>query len=538
MITLGSIVALVIYTDAHSARNLETPVSQTQAALLDMAGISQQLDRIELDARLYRLSGDEDQLRAATTATVPLNTLQLRLAQELNGDVAQERRAEELAVAAATLTNSVNRLKPGSGTVRDDVLNCRRVLNVMQDTERTLLVQRQADAERNELYQLARRITVIAIGATLILVQFGFLIRDILRRGRFENQISETNERLRQTVQRLEEQAWSSRLLIAARDEVSLCLAVKQAEESTVRYLEQLLPETAGCLCIINNSRQVLECKGTWGGVETATFEGFSPDSCCALRSGRLRWRRPERSELHCSHFAGKAPDRYVCLPLTAHGETLGIVTIECPTPDIAALAEGRESTLASLAEMAAMAIAGLNLRQKLESQSIRDGMTGLFNRTFMEIALEREISRAGRQGKQIAVMMLDIDHFKQFNDSFGHDAGDVVLREVAETLRVGVRSEDIVCRYGGEEFVVIMPEISPHAAVERAELLRRMIGDLMLRYRGQPLRQVTISVGVSIFPENSEIPEELLRIADQAMYGAKHRGRNRVLTADSSLHV
>lgn len=155
-----------------------------------------------------------------------------------------------------------------------------------------------------------------------------------------------------------------------------------------------------------------------------------------------------------------------------------------------------------------------------------------------MEIALEREINRANRQGKQVAVMMLDIDHFKQFNDTFGHAAGDIVLREVAECMRLGVRSEDIVCRFGGEEFVVIMPEISTRAAFDRAELLRRMVGDLSLRFHGQPLRQITISIGLAMYPDNSDSPEELLRSADHAMYAAKNKGRNRVVAVDSSLQA
>ena len=155
-----------------------------------------------------------------------------------------------------------------------------------------------------------------------------------------------------------------------------------------------------------------------------------------------------------------------------------------------------------------------------------------------MEIALEREMTRANRQGRQVAVMMIDIDHFKQFNDTFGHAAGDVVLREVAECMRVGVRGEDIVCRFGGEEFVVIMPEIATRGALDRAELLRRMVGDLSLRFHGQPLRQITISIGVAMFPDNSDNPDELLRSADHAMYAAKHKGRNRVVAADRSLQA
>jgi diguanylate cyclase (GGDEF)-like protein len=538
LVCLGSIVAWVIYADARNSMQPSDTVTHSQDVLLDLAGVSQQLDRIELDARLYRFTGDEDHLRAAQVATNALHTLLLRLEMLVGDNPVEEERARQLTRDEGVLTTAVNRLNAKTGSVRDEVMECRRVMGLMQDEEHSLLTQRQSAQQKRDLFLLIRRIAVIVSGTVLILVLFGFLIRDVVRRGRFEDQISETNERLRLTVQRLEEQAWESRLLIAARDEVSLCLEVQHAEDVTVRYLEQLLPGTGGNVGIINNSRQALESVATWGGVDKVIFDGFPPESCCAVRSGRLRWRRPERSEVHCMHFAGKAPDRYICLPLTAHGETLGVVTVECPTQEVAAEAEQRESTLASLGEMAAMAIAGLNLRHKLESQSIRDGLTGLFNRTFMEIALEREMSRAGRQGKQVAVMMLDIDHFKEFNDTFGHEAGDIVLREVAETMRLGVRGEDIVCRYGGEEFIVIMPEISTGAAAERAELLRRMVSDLALRYHGQPLRQVTISIGVAMFPDNSDHADDLLRNADHAMYAAKHKGRNRVSMAETRIRA
>lgn len=538
LICVCAIVALVIHAETHSAIAPENPVTQTQEVLLNLSDIALQVDRVELSAQLYRIRGDEGDLKSAQGATVTLNMQLLHLQQLLRNDPPEERLASDLANAAVELTAAVNHMRPQTNSMRDELVNTRHALNALHDEEERLLAQRQEDLQHASLYDLARRIAVIGISTAIILTLFGFLMRDALRRGRFEEQISDANERLRLTVQRLEEQAWASRLLIAARDEVSLCLEVRQAQECTIRYLQELLPGTAGSLSIVNNSRRLLESVGTWGGVEAVTFDGFPPESCCALRSGRDRWRRPERSEIHCTHFAGRAPDRYLCVPLTAHGETLGIITIECPSAEVAALLEMRETSVSSVGEMAALAIAGLHLRHRLESQSIRDGMTGLFNRSFMEIALEREINRAGRQGKQIAVMMLDIDHFKEFNDTFGHEAGDIVLREVAEAMRLGVRSEDIVCRYGGEEFVIILPEIVTRAAIERAELLRRMVSDLALRYRGQPLRQVTISIGVAMFPDNSDTPEELLRSADHAMYAAKHKGRNRVVQATASIQA
>ncbi len=340
IICLCAIAALVIYTDAHNSVAPETPVSHTEEVLLNLADVSQQIDRIELDGQLFRVTGNEDAQRAAQGATVTLNTLLVRLQQLLREEPQQERQATELINAAVDLTAAVNRMKPGSASVRDEVVSTRRIFNVLQDEEQTQLAQRQEALQRSNLYDLVRRITVIAIGTAIILTLFAFLMRDALRRGRFEEQISDTNERLRLTVQRLEEQAWASRLLISARDEVSLCQDVQQAQECTLRYLEQLLPGTAGSLCTLNNSRQALECVGTWGGVDAVTFDGFTPESCCALRSGRSRWRRPERSEVQCAHFAGKPPERYLCVPLTAHGETFGIITVECPSQEVAMLVE------------------------------------------------------------------------------------------------------------------------------------------------------------------------------------------------------
>jgi diguanylate cyclase (GGDEF)-like protein len=535
LVSLGSVVALVVYADAHSSIAAHNLVTHTQANLLDLSDISRELDRIELNTLLYRSTGEEDYQRAAQAATVATNTFALRLQKLVEDNPTEERRAQDLVSAAATLAKLMAGPIPTRASVREQVVHCRLILNLMQDEERSLLTARQEDAQRDNLYALARRTATIVIGALLVLVLFGFLLRDAVRRAQFEEQLSDTAEKMRLTVQRLEEQATESRLLIAARDEVALCVEIEQAEQCTVRYLEQLLPGTSGTLSVVNNSRHLLETVAAWGGAGDSLADSYPPEACCALRSGRSRWRAPQLSEVHCSHFTSKPPEWYLCVPLVAHGETLGTLTIHCPGPESYAGAQAHENTIDSLAEMAAMAMAGLHLRQKLEIQSIRDGMTGLFNRSFMEVALERELHRASRLARQIAVMMLDIDHFKQFNDAFGHEAGDVVLREVAECLRVQVRVEDIVCRYGGEEFVIILPEIATQAAMERAELLRQMVSNLSVRFHGQPLRQVTVSIGVAIYPDMADSPETLLRGADIAMYAAKHRGRNRVAQAENT---
>jgi diguanylate cyclase (GGDEF)-like protein len=199
-------------------------------------------------------------------------------------------------------------------------------------------------------------------------------------------------------------------------------------------------------------------------------------------------------------------------------------------------MVDANSGPLQELIELASISIAGLNLRARLEHQSIRDGLTGLFNRHFMEIALDRELRRAARHNKPVAIMMLDIDHFKQFNDTYGHEAGDTVLRELGDALLQAVRNEDILCRFGGEEFVAIFPELSLAAAMERAEYLRRMVSEIRVRSRGESLREITLSIGVAVYPQHAETLEEIMRAADRALYEAKHLGRNRVVPAESVL--
>jgi diguanylate cyclase (GGDEF)-like protein len=192
-------------------------------------------------------------------------------------------------------------------------------------------------------------------------------------------------------------------------------------------------------------------------------------------------------------------------------------------------LAAGREALVNEMVELAAMAIAGLNLRAKLENQSIRDGLTNLFNRHFLEIALERELQRSARSGEPLALLMLDVDHFKAFNDLFGHEAGDLVLRELAGCLQAAVRAEDIVCRYGGEEFVILLPEIPRERAMEAAERLRQRVSTMRPELRGEPLRPISISVGLATYPDLASDAVDLLRMADRALYQAKRAGRNQV---------
>jgi diguanylate cyclase (GGDEF)-like protein len=185
------------------------------------------------------------------------------------------------------------------------------------------------------------------------------------------------------------------------------------------------------------------------------------------------------------------------------------------------------------VAEQFALALANVRLRETLRGQSIRDPLTGLFNRRYMEETLDRELSRAERGRRALSVVLLDIDRFKHFNDTFGHEAGDTVLASLGALLRSVSRASDVACRYGGEEFALILPEASLQDARRRAEEIQDAIRGLRVSHGGRPLEGVRCSMGVAAFPEHGEAGGALLRAADAALYRAKREGRDQVVLAD-----
>jgi len=176
--------------------------------------------------------------------------------------------------------------------------------------------------------------------------------------------------------------------------------------------------------------------------------------------------------------------------------------------------------------------LANLKLRDALREMALRDSLTGLYNRRYLEDALNRELHRAERSRTSVSVVMIDIDQFKHFNDKYGHDAGDFVLSAVARAITKNIRVSDIACRYGGEELVVVLCEANLECALERAEQLRQAIRGTNLTHLGQTLPAPTASFGVAVYPANGTKPADLLKAADQALYRAKQEGRDRICSA------
>jgi diguanylate cyclase (GGDEF)-like protein len=230
---------------------------------------------------------------------------------------------------------------------------------------------------------------------------------------------------------------------------------------------------------------------------------------------------------------------------MVAQGNTVGVLHIEfgtAATPDAhygtETLRNSQQQLAVSVASQVALSLASLQLRESLREKSIRDPLTHLFNRGFLEESLERELQVAARKKQALAILFLDLDHFKRFNDIFGHDAGDMVLRSIADLFRSFFRATDICCRYGGEEFAIVLPESSARDAASRAEGLRLEVKRMQLEYKKQTLGPITLSIGVAAFPENGTNSAELLTIADQCLYESKSRGRDVVTVSSYGRHL
>lgn len=193
-----------------------------------------------------------------------------------------------------------------------------------------------------------------------------------------------------------------------------------------------------------------------------------------------------------------------------------------------------RRQILRGVVDTLALALANLRLRETLRQQSIRDPNTGLFNRRYLEETSSRELRRMERSHLPL-VMMLDVDHFKQFNDTFGHEAGYLVLKQVATTMLDNAREADVVSRYGGEEFALVMPGASLQKGIERADALRVAIKQLHVEHRGRTLGTITVSLGVAAYPEHGATWSELANAVDHALYKAKEEGQDRAVAAGGS---
>jgi len=305
-------------------------------------------------------------------------------------------------------------------------------------------------------------------------------------------------------------------------------LSSEEAYRIIALNTRRLFPRQSGALSMLRGA-ELLEVVVTWGTPSTERF--FRTGGCWALRRGQPYVARAQGSKPLCPHFVDALGETF-CVPLIAQGETLGVFHLEDP--------HGLSQRLRDLARAAAkqidLALANLNLRESLRQQSIRDSLTGLFNRRYMTEVLRRETYRSHREEQPFVLILFDIDHFKKFNDTYGHEAGDLVLRKIAEYIQEQARKGEVVCRWGGEEFVYLQLGAVLEEGRRRAEELRHGVRQLRMEYEGLSLGPVTLSLGVAAFPHHGDREEDVLRAADEALYRAKALGRDQVAMAQAAI--
>jgi diguanylate cyclase (GGDEF)-like protein/PAS domain S-box-containing protein len=360
---------------------------------------------------------------------------------------------------------------------------------------------------------------------------------DLTEQRQAEIALTQANEDLQAAMAEVGQTNKEMGLLGKMVELLQICQAPDEAYPIIGQFTHELFPEISGALYSLNSSKNLLTAVNQWGSGHIGTILG--PLECWALRQGRsYRCGQTSNASFHprCHHIPAGIIGSHLCLPLTAQGETLGLLYLE----KISEGTNGAESEndfsksqlklAKTLAEHISLSLANLKLRETLRYQAIRDTLTGLFNRRYLQETLAREIHRAQRQETTLGVVMLDVDNFKIFNDTYGHEAGDKLLAVLGRYLRGCIRAEDIACRYGGEEFTLILPDVPPEILKERAETIRIGVTNLEVLHQGKILEGITVSLGLSYFPQYGTVPETLLQAADAALYQAKKNGRNKVV--------
>ena len=349
-------------------------------------------------------------------------------------------------------------------------------------------------------------------------------IRDITERRHAEYDAKKANAELLALVAELQRRDREMKLLIHMDDLLQSCTTVAEAYQVIAIVSRDLFSGQNGALAILHPQGQQMETVARWGNDEIIESD-FMLKDCWAMRRGQLHEALDPTQDLVCQHFVQHPSKGTLCLPLMVQGETLGLLSL---VGDLGGEhSASQQQLVVTVGEAIKLSLSNIKLREELREQAIRDPLTGMYNRRYLEESLERELFRAQRQESQLCVGMLDLDHFKQVNDTFGHGAGDAVLREVGRILREHLRNTDILCRYGGDEFLLVLPDSSLEDNRQRLNQICKIIKSRTIRYREKILNPATISFGLATTTEHGFIARELIRAADTALYTAKQAGNN-----------
>ena len=513
-------------------------VVHTNQARMDVENILVSINEAESAHRGYLLSGSSQFRQQSLVAQQRALTLSEGLARLVSDNLPQQKRAEILRgvmVKRFEIIETVAKIyqQQGFKKAHEKWLALRLQSGLPQQTralatkmveeEYALLLQRQA---HTRVLALAVELLALA-GMTLALLMVGLMGLSYRREASIRDHAAAltqaTNSKLEASLCAVERDHAAAKALAEFASLLQGCQTTEEIFQVSAHSITRILPGTEGSFYLMRASRDHAQVQADWGQVQANRPESITPAQCWALRQGRPFAATP--GQLLCAHRVSLA-GHSTCIPMMVQGTEVGLLFIQ-HAPDW----HGQSLAEAS-SEQLALAITNLRLRETLRTQSLRDPLTGLSNRRELDELFPRELARALRQQQPLSVMVLDIDHFKRFNDTFGHDAGDAVLREFAHLLKKSMRIEDLVARLGGEEFVVVLPGLSAIQARELAERLRQQVQVLNVAHQGVSLGQITTSIGISQCPPYPINEQDLITRADAALYLAKNSGRNRTEVA------
>jgi diguanylate cyclase (GGDEF)-like protein len=448
----------------------------------------------------------------------PLGKL-IEVRGKLMNDVLETARADGIGVAQIQLRDS----------------NAKQLMDRMRLVIAHKLAELANESDTMERHaNLLTSIHAILIVATLTLAiafsiaQFMLFRNEVQGRGAIEQTLRRRNEERRQVAD------LSSALQLSD--------SRREAYGIIEAYARRIMVELSGAFYVYTASRDQLTRVAQWNlpGATQAFAEHLQPSDCWGLRQGgrHIGCAEPmggpdtDAAPLTCRHIDGEIGP-YTCIPIVGRGQILGMLHLRGEAlrkKESRALLDGM---IERLVDQLSLSLTNIELREKLENMALRDGLTGLYNRRFLDEVLEHNLSKLKRESKHAGLLLLDVDHFKRFNDTHGHQAGDEALRRVGAALTAAVRASDVVCRYGGEEFLVFLPECDRAEAATKAEAIRVAISQTALSVGNQPIPPVTVSIGLAMFPEAGTTRAQLIQMADRALYRAKGAGRNRVVAAE-----
>lgn len=350
-------------------------------------------------------------------------------------------------------------------------------------------------------------------------------LQDITERKNFEEKIATANKALMQTLSELKLREHEQSLIIKLNDMLLTCTNCTEAYSRIGLIAQQLFTKVSGAL-VINNGNQVMEIVSHWGE-NNILKQQFHPSDCFALRSGNTIIVNDPKENVPCPHYMTYPQGGYICMPLIAHGKTLGGLYLFAEKGQ--RIPKNIKNVANILGDIIKITIANIKLLELLEDQSIHDPLTGLYNRRYLNESLPHELERIERNKGKLCIAMLDLDLFKNFNDLYGHEAGDEVLKFIGLTLKNKFRGSDVACRFGGEEFLIIIADVDITHAFPRLEDIRNAIKNSKVFYQNLQLPAVTISIGVAEAPRDGRVQDDIISAADQALYVAKKSGRDRV---------